>query len=294
MKLPLALVASASLSVIGCVVDTTGDPTGTPPPSGGSGSGSGSIPGGGIDPGPGTGTTTEAPARISSNTTWTGNVHVANRVTIDPGVALTIAAGSTVNLDASGGFAVSGTVNVKGTSTGKVAFRGTQAGAFWDEITVASTGAFNATYLVQVGGLYNVNGGKLTVVDSQMAHARGDLITMHGGTLDMSYSQIGVEPGQSDDTHCDLHVENAPTLRVTHSTISTSSFGIMFYGGNNADFTYNNWLSNDLDVEPTLGAVSGDFSHSFWAPKAAPKAVGLTVNDVQPMRLTSAGVGAPR
>jgi hypothetical protein len=47
--------------------------------------------------------------------------------------------------------------------------------------------------------------GKVTLVDRQMSHAPGDFLVMAGGTLHMTYSAIGLEPGQRDSTHCNMH-----------------------------------------------------------------------------------------
>jgi hypothetical protein len=267
MKLMVGLVATMSMSWMGCAVDTSDMIE--------------------QDPGPATS------GHIIANATWIDQVYVADTITVDPGATLTIAAGATVTFGENGGIAVAGTLAVQGTQTSKVEFRPVRTGGFWNMISVPSQGVVTANYLVQTGGVIAISGGKVTLVDSQMALARGDLLTMNGGTLDMSYSQIGLEPGQRDTTHCDLHVSNAPTIKITHSNISTSSYGIMFYGGNNATFTYTNWFGNSIDVEATPGVVSGDFSHSYFA-KGAPTGVGIIATDMQTARLTNAGVGAPR
>jgi hypothetical protein len=282
MKLLVALITTTSMSWMGCMAADMTDPGGD--------DGSGSV---AIDPGPGTGTVTEASGHITTNTTWSDRIHVASTITVDPSVTLTVAAGTTVNFEPNGGITVSGTLALQGISTSKVVLRGATTGTAWSTISVPSQGTVTASYLLQLGGILAISGGKVTLVDSQMALARGDLLTMNGGSLDMSYSQIGLEVGQHDTSHCDLHVSNAPTIKITHSNISTSSYGIMFYGGNNATFTYTNWFGNGIDVDATPGVVSGDFSHSYFA-KGAPTGVGITTTDMQTARVASAGVGAPR
>jgi hypothetical protein len=287
MKLIVTLVATMSMSWMGCTADMA-DPAG----GGDDGTGTGTGGNSSIDPGPGTGPVTEASGHITSNTTWSDRIHVASTITVDPNVTLTIAAGTTVNLETNGGIAVSGTLALQGTSTSKVVLRAATAGGYWSTISVPSHGTVTASYLVQVGGVLAITGGSVTLVDSHMALARGDLLTMDGGTLDMSYSQIGLELGQQDTSHCDLHVSNAPTVKITRSNMSTSSYGIMFYGGTNATFTYTNWFGNGVDVD-AKPQVSGDFSHSYFA-KGAPTGGGITATDVQTTRVTNAGVGAPR
>ena len=111
---------------------------------------------------------------------------------------------------------------------------------------------------------------------------------MSGGALDMTYSSIGIEAGR-DTIHCDMHVGNSPIIKASHSNISSASFGIMFYGGINADFTYDNWFGNTLDMAHS-GAASGDISHSYFKG-GNPAAAGLTANA---MTTTMVGDAGPR
>jgi hypothetical protein len=143
--------------------------------------------------------------------------------------------------------------------------------------------------MAQTGGGIHLSGtGKATLVDTTMSHmASGDFLTMGGGTLDMQYSWIGVEAGMSDTTHCDMHFDAARSIKVTHSNISTSAFGIMFYGGTAADFTYDNWFGNQTTVDKFPG-VSGDFSFSYF-DKGAPSGTGITAANLSTTRLTDAG-----
>jgi hypothetical protein len=76
-------------------------------------------------------------------------------------------------------------------------------------------------------------------------------------------------------------------IKVTHSNISTSSYGLMFYGGMNADFTYNNWFENTTDVDIQAGSpVSGNFSNG-WFQKGAPTGQGITANNLAAARLVA-------
>jgi hypothetical protein len=54
-----------------------------------------------------------------------------------------------------------------------------------------------------------------------------------------------------------------------------------------ADFTYDNWFSNGVDVDATPG-VSGDFSFS-WFEKGPPSGVGITANNMAGARIADAG-----
>ena len=110
----------------------------------------------------------------------------------------------------------------------------------------------------------------------------------------MSYSQIGVGPGETDTTHCNLHFGGTMpnTIKVTRSDINGAPYGLMFYAGTNANFTNNNWYGNQIDVDTSAG-VQGDFSGS-WFENGAPPAQGnggatLVLNGISNTRLTDAG-----
>ena len=92
------------------------------------------------------------------------------------------------------------------------------------------------------------------------------------GSVDMSYSAIGLEPGTRTDTnHCDMHFGGSgTTIKVTHSNISTSAYGLMLYGGNNVDLTLNNWFNNPIQIDTSAG-VSGNITGG-WFDKGAPTA----------------------
>ena len=291
MKLAFALVAT--MSWMGCGIDTAapgpGGDDGTGPGTTDPGTGPGSNPG---DPGDGTGPVTEASGHITANTTWMSTVHVIGTVIIDPGVTLTVAPGTTVDVTTSKGFGitVSGVLDIQGTKASNAVFRSATVGEYWSDITVPRGGVMKATYLVQTGGGLDISStGKATLVDTHLSHVGGDLLMMSGGTLDMTYSAIGLETGR-DTTHCNMHVAGPAIIKASHSNISTASFGIMFYGGVNADFTYDNWFGNAADVatQPTL-PVTGDFSYSYFA-RGNPTNVGVTATNMATARVADAGV----
>lgn len=282
MKLACALIA---ISMVACGLDTAVPGTGGGDDDSGGGTG---VPG---DPGEGTGPVTTVSGRISANTTWMDTVHVTGDVTVDAGVTLTVKAGTTVDFSLGIGLGVSGVLELQGTRDSKVVFRSITPGEFWSEIGVQRGGVLSASYLVMTSGALGVaSTAKVTLVDSQMSHAGGDLLVMSGGTLDMSYSAIGLEPGERDTTHCDMHVSGPVNLKVTHSNLSTSSYGIMFYGGSNVIFTHNNWFANDVDIDTNPAyPVDGDFSDSYFA-NGAPENPGVNASNPSGSRLADAGV----
>lgn len=295
MKLALALIAMISA---GCGIDTAAPvPGSSGVGGGGGGGGGGSSPGGSGDPGTtnngdpgdGTGPVTSVSGHITTSSKWVDVVHVVDGITIDAGVTLQVAAGTTVDLAAGAGITVLGTLDIQGVQSSKVAFRWATPGENWNGISVPG-GTMTASYLVQVGGgTYISDAGSVTLVDTQMSHAPGDFLVMSGGTLNMTYSAIGLEPGQIDSTHCDMHVSGPVAITATHSNFSTSAYGIMFYGGSNADFRSTNWFSNTVDIDRGGAAVTGNFSGSYFAG-GAPSYVGFTTQDMATERVADAGV----
>lgn len=240
--------------------------------------------GSGTDPGDDTGPTgnpggmTSTAGHISSSTTWSGLMEVTQQTTVDAGVTLTIAAGTTVKFGESASIVVNGLVDIQGTKASVVTLAPAVAGGRHGGFSVQPTGEVKMTYGVQTGGGYTLYGGKVTVTDSLMSKGEGtDFLRVETGTLDVSYSQVGLEPGSGPDTtHCDLHFQGAATtIKVTHSNIMTAPYGLMLYGGN-VNVTYNNWLGNDDDVNTQPG-VAGDISFGYFAKGAPLATAGATL-----------------
>lgn len=287
VKTALTLIAMISM---GCGIDTAAP---DPADDGTGGNGPGD-PAGGDPGGTGSGPVTEVSGHITASATWAGTVHVVGSVTIDAGVTVTVAAGTMVAVasDAGVGISVLGVLDIQGTKAARVTFQPATAGQTWSDISVPRGGAMTASYLVETGaGIAISSTGKVTLVDSQMSRAGGDLLTMSGGTLNMTYSAIGLELGQRDTTHCDMHVSGPVTIKASHSNFSTASFGLMFYGGANADFTYTNWFGNSVTDVDTQAAypVTGDFSNSYFA-RGAPSNAGFTLSHLASARVADAGV----
>lgn len=267
------LALGLSLPLAACVIGSGTDPTG----GGGSG---------GSDLGPG-----PAPGgdHIAADMTWTGAMSVTGTTTVDAGVKLTIAAGTTVKFGPSGAIVVNGSLDIQGTKAQIVSLLPATDGANFIGTTVSAGGAITMNYTVQTGGGISVNpGGKLTVTNSQMSHSSHDFLVVQDGIVDVSYSSIGMDPnGGADTTHCDMHFGGSgSTIKVTHSNISTSVYGLMLYGGNNVDLTFNNWSNNSFTQIDTQAGVSADISNGFFdkAPGPFPGAT-LTYNNPAPNRL---------
>lgn len=275
------LALGLSLPLVACVIGSDADPAAP-------GTGSG----GGSDLGP-------APApggdHIAADMTWTGMMNVTGTTTVDAGVKLTIAAGTTVKFGPGGALVVNGSLDVVGTKAQVVSLLPATTGGNFIGTAVSAGGSITMTYAVQTGGGITVNpGGKLTVTNSRMSHSSHDFLVVTDGIVDVSYSSIGMDPdGGADTTHCDMHFGGSgSTIKVTHSNISTSTYGLMLYGGNQLDLTFNNWSNNSFTQIDTQPGVSADISNGFFdKPPVAGTGATLTYNSPAPNRLPVAMAG---
>lgn len=284
------LTLALALPLVACVVGSdvgTGD-------GDGDGDGMGGGGGGGGGSGSGSGGGDGISGTIAADATWTGVVNITAQTVIAAGVTVTVEPGATINFKAGGvGVNVAGILDVQGTKAAPVTIGPEVAGGFHGGFTVPTGGELRLTYAVQKGGGIMTTGGNAVVVDTKMSHASGDFIVMGGGSLDVQYSQIGLDADQvGDTTHCDLHFGGTGnTIKVTRSNISTTPYGLMFYGGTGADFTNNNWYGNQIDVSTQPG-VQGDFTGSWFEDGAPVPGAGATLvglDAVSPTRLVDAG-----
>ncbi len=284
----LAWLLALSLPLAACVVGEDGTGFGD---GDGDGNGDGNGNGGGGGGGGGGG---NAANTISSDTTWSGSFDVTAALTVAAGVTVTVEPGTTINFAPGTRITVNGTLTAAGTKAAPITIGPSVPGGQHGGFHIPAGGLVNLTYVTQVGGPIQTMGGKVVIVDTSMSGASGgDFLIMSGGELDMSYSQIGLPTGQ-DSTHCNLHFGGPMpnTIKVTNSNISATPYGLMFYGGNNAIFTNNNWFGNQIDVATQPG-VSGDFTGS-WFDETPPSALGnggaqLNVATLSPTRLVDAG-----
>jgi len=232
---------------------------------------------------------TNVTASPTSDTTWSGTVRVQASIKIPPGVTVTMAPGSTLQVASAAEIDVYGTLALAGVKGSTITVEGLASDA-WRGMVVLSGGTVTMNYVELTGAIITVEtGGAMTVRDSELSEANGgDLLTSTGGNVDVQYSWLGRPAGQTDSTHCDLHFEGGgPTITVSHSNISTAVYGVMFYTGTGADFTNNNWFGNQIQVDLTT-AVTGDFSNG-WFDKHPPSGSGITANNLAPAMIADAG-----
>jgi hypothetical protein len=219
---------------------------------------------------------------------WSNTVSISGNLTIDPGVTVTAMPGTTINIDGVAGLAVAGTLDLQGTAAAKVTIQPTTGAAF-QAITVAMGGSVTAAFAQVHGAEIQLNGGSFTATDSKLWGAPGDLLVMNGGTINVTYSQIG-DPN-TDTTHCNMHFGGttpANTITIEHNNIASRPYGLMFYSGTNADFKNNNW-TNQIDIEPGVSGVTGDASGSYFAKGMPAGTTGITYGTLSTIALTDAG-----
>lgn len=227
---------------------------------------------------------------IGSDMALSGMVRVKGTTTIPAGVTVTVAAGTTIDFVNGANFVVEGTLRMEGTSAGKIIARAEAGSTGWNGFQVSGT--LDVKYGDFTGGrIYTSGNANLVITDSKMYQAAGDYIIMNGGAINMTYSQIGAGAGETDTTHCNLHINAASSITITNNNINGAPYGVMFYGGVGANFQSNNWYgSTDKDVD-TASGVAGDFSNG-WFEKGAPVAgpgAQITANNLAAAMLTDAG-----
>jgi fibronectin type 3 domain-containing protein len=232
---------------------------------------------------------------ISSDTAWTPNhVYViTSNLTINSGVTLTVQAGVVAKFDPSNFplLTVAGTINAQGTSTGTIYFTSlyddtvpagygdtngdgsatTPAAGNWDSIQINSGGSatFNHT-MVSYGGKYGggrsyanlyLNGGSLTVGDSEIATSTDYGIYQSSGTLnvtgsDIHGSSLGVWSNGGDATISSNHFFNGNS--GVHA------------GGSSMVMTDNTFTGMAWRAA-SMGTSLGSFTHSGNTSSGSPK-----------------------
>ena len=78
------------------------------------------------------------------------------------------------------------------------------------------------------------------------------------------------------------------TITIMHDNIASRPYGLMFYSGTNANFTFNNW-TNQIDIEPGVTGVTGDASNGYFAKGMPTGTTGITYNTLSATKLLDAG-----
>ena len=233
----------------------------------------------------------EVTGTITSDTTWSGTMRFTGVTVIAPMVTVTVEPGTVLEFAQAAGIRVEGALLANGTSAGKIIGKVADGGSVWGPLEVY--GFVRMTYASFTGGSITTNGtlANLEISDSKMFKAAGDYIIMNGGSINMQYSQLGPDAGETDTTHCNLHINSSTTVSIVRSNIAGAPFGVMFYGGVGSNFQLNNWYGNSTKDVDTKSGVDGNFSYGWFergAPMAGPGAT-ITADNLATEKLTQAG-----
>jgi hypothetical protein len=258
-------------------------------------------PGPADQPDAGAGSALQIAGTLTTSATWSGPVEVTDDTMIASGVTIDVLPGATITIASGATVLVRGVLDVEGTAAAAVTIRPRPDelhGGFY----VDGGGAITLRHVALTGGgVHTGSNGTATIVDTRMAHVTGDLLTMDGGSIDVDHSQIGLDDGQRDSTHCELHFDGATSqIRITHSNIGTGAYGVMFYGGTNAVFTDDNWYGNVEysvhTVSPFGGqpGVSADFTGSWFDRDNVVRAAGTSLTGLVVDPTAPRNVAGPR
>jgi hypothetical protein len=213
---------------------------------------------------------------IGASTTWSGAVLIDRPTTVDSGATLTISAGTVISVKNAASLVIAGIVDIQGKAKAKVIIAAPTPAESHAGISVLGGGELRMHHCMLSGGGLTIGpNGKAKISDSTLTNPRtGDALAMNSGTLDMQFSEIRMAAG--DGGHTALVFNGAGnSISVTHCTIRGAVYGLMFYGGQNAVFTDNNW-DNEINVDATSG-VSGDFSGSYFRGNAPVSVAGAAL-----------------
>jgi hypothetical protein len=205
---------------------------------------------------------------ITADTTWSGMKSFSGNTVIVRNISVTVAPGTTLLFEEGAKITVDGALRMDGTQAQKIIVKNVDGATKWGPFSVGGELVLN--YADMTGGAIESTsfGASITIQDSKMWRTDHDYIVLNGGSLSMIYSQVGAMDGETDTTHCQLHVNAGSSVSVMRSNINGAPFGLMFYGGTDMNFQYNNWYGNGIDIDAMAG-VSGNFSFG-WFEKGAP------------------------
>ena len=271
-----ALHLLLALPLVACVVGTDQDPVGPTPGD------DDPMPDPNPNPDP-----TGLFGSITSDLALTGNVKITGALSIEAGATVTVAPGTQIEITtATVAISVKGTLDVQGAKGQEVVIQPTDPLGHWGGISVSGT--YRLSYGSQIGGGIRTSmGSTTTIVDSTMARSTGDYIVMGGGALDVQYSNLGLETG--DTTHCNMHLNAATSIRFTNNNNAGAPYGLMYYASS-GDFKHNNWITTpgQFAVEPNnMGPA--DFSESYFSNGQPTGTQNMTYNALSPTRLTDVG-----
>jgi len=128
--------------------------------------------------------------------------------------------------------------------------------------------------------------GDVTITDSVIYGAPGDLVIVNGGALNVSYTDIG---SNAATQHGDIFVSSSTGLSVTYSNLAYATDAVSIGNTNGALFQYNNFVNNDVDVLD-LGSNSGiSMSDDYWDSGTPSLGAAFSITTPSPSPIATAG-----
>jgi hypothetical protein len=116
-------------------------------------------------------------------------------------------------------------------------------------------------------------GADVTITDTDMKTAGGDIIVQSGGKLKVDYSTIGEVIDSYE--HCGIHINSAETLIIEHTEIHSNVYGAMIGGTNGARINFSNWRDNSTDISAIGTNTALNLTKNYWSG-TPPSALGDT------------------
>lgn len=245
--------------------------------------------GGGADDGAGDDGDQPITGMITEDAVWSGTVQLTGFITIAPGVTVTVEPGTSVQVAAATQITVQGTFDLAGEAGAPVTIGPAIEGQHW--LGVAVEGSYTMHYGKQTGGgIFTTRPESVaTIIDSETSRGLGDFFVMTDGTLDVEYSNVGLD-AEAESTHCNVHIDHAAHVTFTHNNNVGVPYGLMLYAGalDATDFTHNNWTGNRIDVEQDQNGMA-HFDGSYFAAGQPADVPGSTFADLATAPLTDCG-----
>lgn len=193
---------------------------------------------------------------ITSDTSWTGAVVLANNTTVDAGVTVTADDGATISVAPGAKIYVQGTLVVNGTAGGGVTFNSSSPGTAWAGLEVQQGGLATVHYAtIQeasvgvaidsgallskfIGLTLDADSTPINAADSvkfcRMSLANGSgLSNFTGGTITLVDSSFDAGPAGYDATH----TSGSAQIVMDHSHMGTNWHCLLHGGGGTTSMT---------------------------------------------------------
>jgi hypothetical protein len=135
-----------------------------------------------------------------------------------------------------------------------------------------ATIAYSTLEKTTSNGISVLNGANVTITDTHLTTAGGDIVVQNGGTLKIDYAEIGKVLDSYE--HCGIHINAAESLIIEHTQLHSNVYGAMIGQTTNARINYSNWEQNGTDIDDLGGNTGLDLKNNYWS--GTPSSAGVT------------------